>query len=496
MKTIRLILMAALAMMSALAIHADDNIGLQGSGTWDDPYLINNCEDLMTLSHATNELGLDFAGKTLMLTSDIYIGFDVSFAPISSHAETPFRGVIDGNKHSIGGWKVDTRDAGYSTEAMTETPTALVVYLGEEGAILNLTIDESCSFTARGYLAPLAYDVQGTVSHCINRADIYADHEVGGLVYRVGSTGRVDDCFNEGAITGAQRGFVGGIAARNNGLVARSQNTGMLKGSIYAQLGGIVGENSGGVSNCLSNGLLNGGSVIGGIVATAMPGSEVNSSLCTAVIWPGRLKDRVGAIAGVVETADKVKFSDNCFDRQICIYDNISDDGIKGVDTQQLIDTIWSGSRAWTKQEGMYPQLWTFHQERTSILGAATIVFKHGDTRLTMSAPAKLYHNLTDSFWWTLDGDEAFYLDDEGRLVVKPCDHDVSTILYANHGRKFRFIPVTALATQVDINDVNMVINLILDLDIDNPDYNGDINGDGAVDIDDVNMLINQILAQ
>ena len=381
-------------------------------------------------------------------------------------------------------------------EAIDYKPAALVVYLGEGGAIQDLTIDASCQFEVGGNFAPFAFSVAGSLHNCYNRADVTADHDVGGIACRVLSTGQVGGSFNEGRLA-VRNGFVGGIAARSAGSIAGSQNTGTITGGEYAHVGGLVGENAGHIGNCLSNGLLKGHSVIGGLVADACEGSSLSSSLCNAVIIPGNDLSQVGGIAGVC-AQNKVTFASLSYDCQITIYNNIEDKNITGQTTRELVDNIWSGSRAWTQCPGMYPQVWQFYREPSSRLAAAPVFFADGDTRLTMSAPAKLYSDLTDSLWWTLDGDSEFYLDDEGCLTFIPAQRSLSTTLTGNHSGYTKPIPVVTVAPpRADIEQVNLIINVILNLPAEGiQGFNADVNNDNVVDIDDVNALINQILAQ
>ncbi|MBR6283066.1 MAG: hypothetical protein IKR25_02070 [Muribaculaceae bacterium] len=493
MKPIRYSLIAAAMLLLLGARATAQTLPLQGSGASDDPYLISSYADLKALSYATNELGMDCQGLCFLFTNDIDMEGVTDFVPLSG--EVPFTGILDGNGYSIRNWVFNYH---VTTEVMDFRPSALLVRLGEGGAIQRLSIDASCQFNVGGNFAPLVYDVAGSVYNCYNYADIVADHEVGGIVCRVQPSGGVGGCFNAGSIAGVRSGYAGGIAARSMGSISRCQFAGTLSGSQYARLGGVVGECASSVGNCLSTGVIKGVDVIGGLVAVPCPGAGITNSLCTAVLIPAGNTTQVGAMVGVPDVL-KVTFSQNAYDRQITIYNNIDEKYAGGVSTQQLIDTIWSGSRAWTKLPGTYPMLWQFHTERAAIATAGPVVFADGDTRLTMTQPARLYHDLSDSFWWTLDGDEAFYLDDESRLAVHAITQPVSTTLTANHGGFTHAIPVTAIVPEPkpDVDQLNAIINQILNMPTaGDGNYNTDVNGDGNVDIDDVNLIINRILAQ
>ena len=169
--------------------------------------ILNNADGLRSAS-ATDEIqilaNLNFAGKTLP-------------------AGPVFTGTLVGNGHTISG--VTSDHALFATV----------------GNVSNLTIDESCTFTASkaGLLAALAQEGVGTFTNVVNKANVTlaiagdgdATVAVAGLV----ASGEVamESCKNYGNITytaaGASYGaLVGGLAGYNNGAMNKCENNGKV----------------------------------------------------------------------------------------------------------------------------------------------------------------------------------------------------------------------------------------------------------------------------
>ena len=113
------------------------------------------------------------------------------------------------------------------------------------GSVSNLTIDESCTFTASkaGFLAALAAEATGTLTNVVNKANVTvaiagagdATVAVAGLV-AVGQAA-MENCKNYGNITytasGASYGaLVGGLAGYNDGAMNKCENHGKVTMSV------------------------------------------------------------------------------------------------------------------------------------------------------------------------------------------------------------------------------------------------------------------------
>lgn len=285
-----------LAIVSALVISLAsvpsawaDSAFAGGTGTADDPYLIQTVDQLQAFRDAVNK-GNAYEGDVIRLDADLDISPD-EWVPIGKAlrngsgivgTSTPFKGAFDGAGHTI---------AGLTITKTSNAKNALGLFGALDGAtvrdlkLTDVRIDVANSDGA-GALAGLAIDdatiegiqvsgsvrgdagiggvigrmtLAGTISGCSNRASVSATGtgNAGGIVgaaYYTDTTGQmvITGCTNAGAISGTQA--IGGIAGLNSAFVSDCSNTGAVTGSDYS-VGGIVGEqkNYGAVSRC-SNG--------------------------------------------------------------------------------------------------------------------------------------------------------------------------------------------------------------------------------------------------
>lgn len=139
-------------------------------------FTISTVEQLYAFSDIVNghaadiELG-DFAGKTVKLGADLTLndpsdadawGTSVTpsvFPVIASASSHPFRGIFDGQSHSITGLYTETAgDTGF---------TGLFGYVEEEAVVKDLILEKAVAKkTAPGSTALLAYMMKGTMSRC------------------------------------------------------------------------------------------------------------------------------------------------------------------------------------------------------------------------------------------------------------------------------------------------------------------------------------------
>lgn len=414
-----------------------------GEGTANDPYLINNSNDLKTLALATNEQQLDFCHETLRVTANIDLNGQ-NYVPVSQADINAFGGTLEGDGHSIKNWAVNTLSSG-------EKNVALIGWVSPTGTVRNLTIDNSCSFNTCGYFAPIVYNLAGTLSGCANLADIKTSvGQIAGIAYHVNEGAKLSDCFNEGTLTATATSAtnMAGIAVINHGEIQNCDNAGNLIAP-YAtakNLGGLVTENHGRISNCLNTGSLNGGTILGGLVAAAKGGSEVSNSLCTGIITPSGEVSQVGAVVGTVD--GQAMFSQVKFDKQITIYNNVAQPGIEGCATQQLTTAqIMGDGTAWVYSEGRYPQLSRFATLPTTLLASLPVTFADGETRRDFSAVAQLAQY--DGLQWSLAAASDFSV--QGSQLIAPSNVAyTSDVLIARMNNRSRQIPLGTMGNAFD----------------------------------------------
>ena len=198
-------------------------LGLEGTGTEADPYLINNLEELVWFRDNVDKQAADgstqYAGKYIKLTADIDLD-GINWNPIGSRTgdHNTFKGVFDGDGHTISNLYIEREGEGLGLFANT-TGNAVIKNLTINNVYIKSTNN---SHYAAAVVARADYNTKITNVH------------VTGDVYISG------------------RGYIGGIAGHgyvvmdNVSVVA---NEGGLITSTFWCAGGILGYAGEGVTN-------------------------------------------------------------------------------------------------------------------------------------------------------------------------------------------------------------------------------------------------------
>ena len=254
-KRMHRLLPLAIALVMALSLLPTKAWGyyvLQGSGTEASPYLISSAQALESLAEQVNDGALKTEGVYFRQTADIDLsGFkNNSWVPIGN-ATGPggtgrtFDGIYDGN-----GFRIKN----FVFEDTTRKYYGLFGLLSESAVIKNLTLDKSCSVTARTYVGGLVSRAAGaTLINCTSYATVYAAGSAGEIPYpRVGGLAAEGhtfiNCTNYGSVKANpdSSGFSspGGYGAGGIACIARVMIGCANYGSVVAggQAGGVVGE--------------------------------------------------------------------------------------------------------------------------------------------------------------------------------------------------------------------------------------------------------------
>ncbi|MDE7127273.1 MAG: hypothetical protein K2O58_05195, partial [Bacteroidales bacterium] len=206
-------------------------------------YVINDAEQLQAF---LDDAPLCESYVNAVLASDI----DLKGFPLVPAAS--YKGTFDGDGYSLHGWESDS---------------PLFEVLEDGGAVENLNIGMSCSFTVGkgSRLAPVAGVNRGKIASCVNNADIKgvsgdSGYLIGGIAAE--SYGSVENCTNKGLIDiGGTLSGAGGIVGKFHGRTGDSALSGCTNdGSVIAEgtvpaIGGIAARGSGGViRSCRNNG--------------------------------------------------------------------------------------------------------------------------------------------------------------------------------------------------------------------------------------------------
>ncbi len=239
-----------------------------GTGSADDPYLIETPEQLNSIGHNPRFMAAD-----LRMSDDINLQ-GVTFFPIGN-TEYPFTGVFDGGSHAVSNFTLTStefQDVGLFRDI-----------LGSEAEVRNLVlIDPNVTAPATyGAGALVGALGKGTLRNChIKGGHITGETGVGALIGLNGiwdleqryMQGHIIDCSAEASVQGIE--MVGGLAGINGwlGYIANSSFAGNVTG--LRDVGGLVGASvSATIVNSSAAGRVSGEWSVGGLVADNSYGS-------------------------------------------------------------------------------------------------------------------------------------------------------------------------------------------------------------------------------
>ncbi len=256
---------------------------LEQIGTRDNPLIIASYEDIKEFCQAVNN-NTDYKGFACIdgfsnvyfkIQKNIQCPTNINQMPSGNYL-FPFKGVLDGNGHTISGFYCDRKDAdnigfiGYNSGLicnlkLSRSPISGRYYTGgicgfNNGEIFNCQYDSS-SVTGSNYTGGIAGYSKGSIASSRNYSAVKGDYFAGGISGE--NTGRIDSCANHGIISGSSS--IGGISGScAGGDIQTCNNYGSIHG--VDNTGGIAGKNSyASISECFNYGELSGGDCTGGI---------------------------------------------------------------------------------------------------------------------------------------------------------------------------------------------------------------------------------------
>jgi hypothetical protein len=286
-----------------------------GDGTQSNPYLISDAMQLKKLVDDVNQ-GNKYQSSYFKLTTDIQVTAD-EWIPIGTSSAYSFRGIFDGDGHTISG-TLKSANYGYFSffgyirgatlsnitiaATIKSTNTSYLPSTGgvvgdvsEDNTISNcnvsgsvigsgavggvtgwlsgnntihncnvsgtVTVTEESTSGYIGGIVGFAYlsetNVPGTISNCTVSGSVIGNNEAGGIAGTSRYT--ITNCTVSASGSVSGRGMTGGIAGSNYGKIHTSLNAANVTSSLSSFTGGLVGSNSGSVySCCTNNGKVNG----------------------------------------------------------------------------------------------------------------------------------------------------------------------------------------------------------------------------------------------
>lgn len=286
----------------------EPDCGMYQPAAWNEAkgcYEISNAGQLFWFAALVNgdKTHAEFEKQNLsagaVLTADITIPSDESgtynWTPIgnySANGSLRYNGTFDGAGHTISGLKIDNAQMHFQ---------GFVGYLDDDGTILNLTMDETCSVIGIGSVGGVCSYNYGTITNCSNSGTVIGGSSVGGVCGV--SYGTITNCSNTGAVTenndqgGGVCGYVyngtvqncsnsgtviggrtvGGVCGyvKNGAIIQNCSNTGAVTGKV--SVGGVCGDNDGNITNCYNTGTVIGKFYVGGVIGEASNNGTVQN---------------------------------------------------------------------------------------------------------------------------------------------------------------------------------------------------------------------------
>ena len=283
--TIRRIFAISILLGICLLFTSPAAATFSGSGTADDPYLIQSNTDMKQFAELVNAGDAEYCAAHYLLTTDLALE-DEEWVPIGLSPKVismtiSFEGVFDGNGKTIS-YSIE-KPAGHFAGlfgcnsgtiknlnvkcSISGVYGEIVLYAGGicamnlqgtiENCVISANIDVVSTTTYAGGVA--GYDSGGLIQGCSIEGEIFAeslseDVGVGGIV---GETfGTVADCNADGTVyaSGEESVYAGGVAGSNM-MEAISSCTSSVDVTAYGTsddmyAGGIVGQNHGVVTDC------------------------------------------------------------------------------------------------------------------------------------------------------------------------------------------------------------------------------------------------------
>lgn len=267
-----------------------------GSGTAEEPYQIDDVNDLLTLAGTVEDYN-----KCFILTSDINMEGQVFTTAIiaadTSSSDgfqgTAFKGAFDGNDHTISNFTfntvrpdyigsyyvglfgyVDGNDAEIKDLRLMNTNVEGYFYVGaligrlQDGTVTGCGIESGSVSGNSSYVGGLAgYNDHGTISDCCAASVVLGNSYIGGLA-GYNDYGTISNCYAAGSVAGYYHD-AGGLAGYNYyGTISDCYATGDVIGD--ESVGGLVGKNTGTILSCYATGDASGESkysyYIGGLI--------------------------------------------------------------------------------------------------------------------------------------------------------------------------------------------------------------------------------------
>lgn len=257
---------------NSTAVSENEAADFEGEGEENDPYLIEDVEDLKKLAENVKN-GTDYEGKYFQLTVNIDlkneewtpIGTIVYTGEFGRSEERYFKGTFDGDGHQIANLTITGRNE----------------YVGLFGYVRNATIQncnvagEVSGYNAVGGIVGAVDGKTNNILNCSFQGNVTGNMYVGGIVGQVQNQCEVSSCYAIGTVHGGND-KVGGIAGEGRGAIKNCYVLADVSAS-GKFAGGITGDTYNlAIENCYYSGMVSASGSAGGIVGNAWGGTIKN----------------------------------------------------------------------------------------------------------------------------------------------------------------------------------------------------------------------------
>ena len=280
-----------------------------GTGMENDPWLIENAEQLAYLAQQVNN-GTDYEREHFLLVSDLELS-GKEWTPIGTDGNH-FWGGFDGGGHTITGMTITGKEASYvglfgechnfttassyiksvTVKGANISGKSFVGAIAGVGANISDCYSIENTICARRQVGGVCGSLIGNISGCYNSSSVSGISTAGGIMGTASYEGNVGNgvvqyCYNIGAVTVSQQdSYVGGItgASANKYEISNCLNCGKITGN-GKNVGGIAGSTDSNymnfIGNCYYNSDLNNAGVGEGASDKVIP--LTTSQLCGAL---------------------------------------------------------------------------------------------------------------------------------------------------------------------------------------------------------------------
>ena len=231
-----------------------------------------------------------------------------------------YKGIFDGNGHSISGLYVNRDEAADDVDTWFKSCIGLFGYYS--GVTRNLSVLDSYmrgKDCIGGICGICGYNDGGTIQNCYSAATVCGDSYIGGICGRSEGDSIIENCYNTGYVYGATRS-IGGICGDNYSTIESCYNIGIIEGNFM--VGGIVGVSSGLGNTIWIKDCYNRGNVIGDTKDIGGIGGYIGSSLVENCYSQATVSGNTN-VGGICGNSNKVDFQNAYYDSNLYTGDAI-----------------------------------------------------------------------------------------------------------------------------------------------------------------------------